>query len=197
VRLSDISADIATCRACDLWEHATQAVPGSGPATARLMLVGEQPGDQEDLRGEVFVGPAGRVLDDALAQAGIERATVYLTNAVKHFRWKPAPRGKRRLHQRPNRTETVACRPWAVAEAEVVRPRLILCLGALAAESLIGPDWGIEAHRGQVTASLAGPQAMATYHPSAVLRATDQERRRLLLADLVADLRLADAMSRK
>ena len=101
------------------------------------MLVGEQPGDQEDLRGEVFVGPAGRVLDDALAQAGIERATVYLTNAVKHFRWKPAPRGKRRLHQRPNRTETVACRPWTLAEAEVVRPRLILCLGALAAESLI------------------------------------------------------------
>jgi uracil-DNA glycosylase family protein len=194
--LGDIPAALSTCRACDLWEHATQAVPGAGPPTARLMLVGEQPGDREDLEGAVFVGPAGRVLDDALVEAGIDRAGVYVTNAVKHFSWKPAPRGKRRLHQRPNRAETTACRPWLVAEAEALQPRLILCLGALAAESLISPDWRIAARRGEITPSEVGIDAMATYHPSAVLRATDQERRRLLFADLVADLRLADTTSR-
>src|SRR3984885_6402352 len=143
--LGDTPAAISTCRACDLWERATQAVPGAGPPTARLMLVGEQPGDREDLEGAVFVGPAGRGLEDALVEAGINRAGGYVTNAVKHFSWKPAPRGKRRLHQRPNRAETAACRPWLVAEAEAVQPRLILCLGALAAESLISPDWRMAA----------------------------------------------------
>jgi len=165
--------------------------------TASLMLVGEQPGDQEDLRGEVFVGPAGRVLDDALREAGIDRAGVYITNAVKHFKWKPAARGKRRLHQRPNRTETLACRRWAIAEAELVQPRLIVCLGALATESLISPEWRVIAHRGEITTSVVGVDAMATYHPSAVLRATDPARRQAIFDDLVADLHLAGRPSRE
>ena len=169
---------------------------GEGPMPAPLMLVGEQPGDQEDRAGNVFVGPAGRVLDEALAEAGIPRQSVYITNAVKHFKWKPAPRGKRRLHQRPNHAETVACRQWLVAEVAMVKPGLIVCLGAVAAESLIGPGWRIGEHHGEVTESVAGIPATATFHPSAVLRAPDPEQRRAVLAQLVSDLQGALARSR-
>jgi DNA polymerase len=160
------------------------------------MLVGEQPGDQEDRAGAPFVGPAGHVLDQALEEAGIDRSEVFVTNAVKHIKWKPAPRGTRRIHERPSRTQATACRPWAAAETDIVRPRIVVCLGALAAESLIAPDWRIGAHRGEIVQSLLGPPALATFHPSAVLRAREAPQRRALLDDLVADLEVADRVSR-
>ncbi|HJT36610.1 MAG TPA: UdgX family uracil-DNA binding protein [Pirellulales bacterium] len=177
------------CQGCDLYQRATQTVFGSGSAKARMILVGEQPGDQEDLQGKPFVGPAGRLLDEALAAAGVDRDEAYLTNAVKHFKW--TPRGKRRLHAKPGSRELAACRPWLSAEIEVIGPEVIVCLGATAAQSLLGPAFRITRERGKL---LEGPLArwmLATYHPSAVLRAPDEQRRHEMRDELFADLRVA------
>jgi uracil-DNA glycosylase len=185
----------AGCRACDLWRDATQTVFGAGTRNARLMLVGEQPGDQEDRAGEVFVGPAGRILDEALEEAGIDRQKTYVTNAVKHFKWKPSPRGKRRLHQRPDAGEVRACRPWLEAELAVVKPEALVCLGAIAAQSLLGPSFRITRERGRFLDSGLAPKVLATYHPSAILRAEGKDRE-LMRGELVADLGLvAEAIS--
>jgi uracil-DNA glycosylase len=179
------------CRGCALHRDATQAVFGAGPATARLLLVGEQPGDKEDVAGEPFVGPAGRVLDKALAEAGIAREEVYLTNAVKHFKFQRGERGKTRIHKTPGRTEVVACAPWLVAEIERVDPELLVCLGATAAKAVHGPAFRITADRGRIIAAPEGPFGgrcvLATTHPSAVLRARDRDE---VYAGLVADLRV-------
>jgi uracil-DNA glycosylase family protein len=177
-----------SCHGCDLYRDATQTVFGDGARDARLMLVGEQPGDQEDRAGEPFVGPAGRLLDKALAQAGIDRQDVYLTNAVKHFKFKPAQRGKRRIHQKPNRTEVVACRPWLLAELDAVQPELVVCLGATAAQALLGTAFRLTQHRGEVLdLPESNAKVTATVHPSAVLRAPDQdEAYTAFVADLTA-----------
>jgi uracil-DNA glycosylase family protein len=191
--LDQLRAAARACRACDLWRDATQTVFGEGGAGARLMLVGEQPGDVEDRSGEPFVGPAGRILDEALEAAGIPRAEVYVTNIVKHFKWRRAPGGKRRLHQRPDRAEVEACVPWLRAEVARIGPALIVCLGATAAQGLLGSSFRVTRQRGQVLPTALGPPAMATIHPSAVLRAPDSEARATALAGLIADLRTARA----
>ena len=180
-----------TCRACPLWRTGTQTVFGEGPASARLLLVGEQPGDKEDEIGRPFVGPAGQLLEDALAEAGIDRADTFLTNAVKHFKW--TPRGKRRIHQKPNASEVAACRPWVVAELEVVQPRVLVCLGATAAQSLLGRGVRVTRDRGRPLDSSLAPVAFATVHPSSILRAPDAEARRRERALFVDDLRVAAA----
>jgi uracil-DNA glycosylase family protein len=177
------------CTGCPLWQTGTQTVFGEGAARAELMLVGEQPGDKEDLEGRPFVGPAGRLLDEALEEAGIDRKTVYLTNAVKHFKWEP--RGKRRIHQRPNRAEIAACRPWLDAELAVVRPQVLVCLGAVAAQSLLGRDVRVTRDRGHPIESELVPVAFATVHPSSILRAPDDEARRRERGLFVDDLRVA------
>jgi DNA polymerase len=176
------------CRACDLWKTGTQTVFGEGRARASIMLVGEQPGDQEDLTGRPFVGPAGRLLDRALADAGIDRRAVYVTNVVKHFKWEP--RGKRRIHKKPNAGEIAACRPWLDTEIAVVRPKAIVCLGATAAQALLGKAFRVTAHRGEFIASTLAPLVLATVHPSSLLRAPDEETRRRETARFVEDLRL-------
>jgi DNA polymerase len=186
--LDELRRLAAGCRACDLWARATQTVFGEGAVGSRLMVVGEQPGNSEDLEGAPFVGPAGRLLDQALVEAGIDRETVYVTNVVKHFKWKRARTGKRRIHDRPNRGEVTACRPWLAAEVRRVGPALIVLLGATAAQALLGPAFRITRERGTVRTSELGP-ALATIHPSAVLR--DPESRDELYAGLVADLRVA------
>ena len=174
------------CRGCDLYKHATQAVFGAGPRVARLMFVGEQPGDQEDRQGEPFVGPAGALLDRALAAVGIKRKQVYVTNAVKHFKWEP--RGKRRIHKKPRVSEIAACRPWLDAELRAVRPAVIVCLGATAAQAIFGAQFRLMQQRGKILPTSLGPEALATIHPSSVLRAGDGESRRLAYEMLVADL---------
>lgn len=176
----------ARCRACPLWEHATQTVFGAGPRRARLMLVGEQPGHQEDLRGEPFVGPAGQLLDACLEEAGIERAEVYVTNVVKHFKW--TPKGKLRLHQKPSSREVGACMPWLEAEIELVRPRLLVALGATAAKALLGPTFRVTQERGKLQRGESAPLLLATVHPASVLRRRDDEARRRARAELIADL---------
>jgi uracil-DNA glycosylase family protein len=163
----------AGCQACDLWEHATQTVFGVGSVPARIMLVGEQPGDQEDLEGEPFVGPAGRMLDRALAEAGIDRAETFVTNVVKHFRWKPVPGSKRRLHEKPSKVQVRACLPWVAAELEIVRPEALVLLGATAADGLLGPDVRVMRDRGRPITSDLAPHVFVTIHPSAILRAGD------------------------
>jgi uracil-DNA glycosylase len=177
------------CHACDLWERATQTVFGQGPVPARLMLVGEQPGDQEDIRGEPFVGPAGRILDQALEEAGIDRETVFVTNVVKHFKWRPAPSGKRRLHERPNRAEIGACLPWVESELALVRPEALVLLGATATAALVGPKVNVTRDHGVALPSELAPLVVATVHPSAVLRARGSDAREELQAGLVADLK--------
>ena len=176
----------AGCRACDLWEKGTQTVFGEGAAGSRLMLVGEQPGDSEDREGHPFVGPAGRVLDEALEAAGIDRSTVYVTNAVKHFKWEA--RGKRRIHKRPNAEEIGACRPWLEAEIAVVQPEIVVCLGATAAQALLGRDFKVTRQRGQFVESLLGPVFTATVHPSSILRAPDEAARKEQMQAFVDDL---------
>jgi uracil-DNA glycosylase family protein len=161
------------CRACDLWKTGTQTVFGEGSADAEVMLVGEQPGDHEDLAGKPFVGPAGRLLDEALEQARIDRKLAYVTNVVKHFKWQP--RGKRRIHQKPNAAEVAACRPWLDAELAVVKPRVLLCLGATAAQALLGRQFRVSKERGVPVESELAPVVMATVHPSAILRSDDRE----------------------
>ncbi len=179
----------ASCRGCDLYRHATQTVFGVGPATARAVLVGEQPGDREDLKGAPFVGPAGEVFDRALRDSGIAREDVYVTNAVKHFKF--VPRGTRRIHQTPGATEIGACRPWLEAELATLRPRVLVCLGATAAKAIIAPDFRLLRHRGRFVESPLAPRLLATYHPSAVLRADDEAGKASVYAALVEDLRLA------
>jgi uracil-DNA glycosylase family protein len=177
----------ASCQACDLWRTGTQTVFGEGSSRAAVMLVGEQPGDQEDLSGKPFVGPAGKLLDRALQEAGIDRRLVYVTNVVKHFKW--TGRGKRRIHEKPNQAEISACSPWIKAEVEVVRPRLIVCLGATAAQAIIGREFRVTKQRGQVMRSTLGPPAVGTVHPSSILRAPDDESREHAFEAFVADLR--------
>jgi len=177
------------CKGCDLWRNATQTVFGEGSEHARLMLVGEQPGDREDIEGRPFVGPAGRVLDAALERASIPRANVYVTNVVKHFRW--VRRGKRRLHEKPNSQQVRACRPWLEAEVKVVRPRLIVLLGATAAQAVLGPSFRVTQQRGKVLATPLGVPALATVHPSSILRALDDESREEAMDAFVIDLEVA------
>jgi DNA polymerase len=183
--LQRLRAAAAACTACPLHESATQTVFGEGP-DAEVMLVGEQPGDREDVEGRPFVGPAGRLLDEALAEAGIERPAAYLTNVVKHFKWQP--RGKRRIHQKPNAAEIAACRPWLDAELAVVRPTALVLLGATAAQSLLGRGFRVTKHRGEPVESELAPLVVATIHPSAILRARDPDRAAERAA-FVADLR--------
>jgi uracil-DNA glycosylase family protein len=177
------------CRACDLWKLGTQTVFGEGPRKAALMLIGEQPGDAEDLSGHPFVGPAGKLLDRALADAGIDRSAVYLTNVVKHFKWEP--RGKRRIHKKPRASEIGACRPWLDTEIALVKPRVIVCLGATAAQALLGSQFKVTKHRGAFVASPLAHRVLATVHPSSILRAPDDEARRLAMKGLIDDLRAA------
>lgn len=191
VDLQGLRRAAARCQACDLYRNATQTVFGEGGEDARLMLVGEQPGDREDIAGEPFVGPAGRLLDEALATAGIDRATVYVTNAVKHFKWRRAPSGKRRLHQKPDRAEVEACRPWLEGEVARVRPELVVLMGATAAQAILGSAFRVTRDHGRVLPTSLGPPALATIHPSAVLRARTAEERASALTGLVADLRVA------
>ena len=176
------------CRGCDLYKSATQVVFGAGPRRARVLFVGEQPGDQEDRQGEPFVGPAGALLDKAMADAGIPRNKVYLTNAVKHFKWEP--RGKRRIHKKPRASEVKACRPWLEAELRAVQPDVVVCLGATAAQSVLGSTFKLMKQRGQMVSSAIAPRVVATIHPSAVLRAPDSEGRRESYEMLVADLKV-------
>jgi DNA polymerase len=177
------------CQGCDLYLHATQTVFGEGPPSARLVLVGETPGDQEDRAGHPFVGPAGRLLDSALEETGIDRQQVYVTNVVKHFKW--TPRGKRRLHSKPTSREIGACRPWLEAELRLIRPEMIVCLGATAAQAMLGKEFRITKQRGQVLACQWSGRTLATYHPSALLRAPDREQRAQMYREFVEDLRTA------
>jgi DNA polymerase len=187
--VEQLKAAAASCQACDLWENATQTVFGEGSQHARMMLVGEQPGDQEDLQGKPFVGPAGRLLERALEEAGIDRRRVYVTNAVKHFRW--TRRGKRRLHEKPNAGQVRACRPWLEAEIGVVQPRIMVLLGATAAQSVLGPAFRVSRERGLVLESSFGVPVVATVHPSSILRAADGESREVAMSSFVADLKVA------
>jgi len=177
----------ARCRACDLWERGTQTVFGEGSPRARVMFVGEQPGDREDLEGRPFVGPAGRILDASLERAGIDRREVYVTNVVKHFKWEP--RGKRRIHQKPNAVEIGACRPWLDAEIALVRPKVLVCLGATAAQALLGRAFKVSRQRGEFVVSPLAPRVLATVHPSSLLRAPDDETRRRETGKFVQDLK--------
>jgi uracil-DNA glycosylase len=187
--LSELKAAARNCKACDLWKLGTQTVFGEGLPGARVMLVGEQPGDQEDRTGRPFVGPAGRVLDLALAKAGIDRAVVYVTNVVKHFKWSPAERGKRRIHKKPRYSEMQACRPWLDAELEIVKPEVLVCLGASAAQSLLGRDFRVSQQRGQLVESGHAPYVIATVHPSSILRSQDDDSRHLQMEAFIDDLR--------
>jgi uracil-DNA glycosylase family protein len=193
--IANVRAAAKDCQACDLWKRGTQTVFGEGARRADLVLVGEQPGDQEDLSGHPFVGPAGRLLDRALADAGIDRSTVYVTNVVKHFKWEP--RGKRRIHKKPNAAEISACRPWLDTEVELVKPRGIICLGATAAQALLGKQFRVTAHRGEFIPSPLAPVVLATVHPSSLLRAPDEDTRRTETARFVEDLRTVAAALRK
>jgi DNA polymerase len=188
--LPKLRAAAAGCRACPLWKTGTQTVFGEGPARAAIVLVGEQPGDQEDLAGHPFIGPAGRLLDAALAEAGIDRSKVYVTNTVKHFKWVPV--GKRRLHKKPGAREIAACRPWLDAELAVIRPRLVIALGATAAQALMGREFKVTRERGRVREVPWAGAFIATIHPSAILRMTGAERdaeRQAFVADLAAAAR--------
>jgi DNA polymerase len=186
--LAGLRRAVEDCRGCDLWRNATQAVFGEGLVRADVMLVGEQPGDKEDLAGHPFVGPAGRVLDEALEAAGIDRKQVYVTNAVKHFKW--TARGKRRIHSKPNAREIRACRPWLEKELELVEPRVIVVLGATAAQALLGPKFRVTQQRGQALEGTGlAPYVVATVHPASILRAPDPEMRESEGRAFVADLR--------
>ena len=193
--LSSLREAAAGCRACPLWERATQTVFGEGSPKARVMFVGEQPGHEEDLAGKPFVGPAGKLLDRALEQAGVDRRRVYVTNVVKHFKWEP--KGKRRIHAKPNAGEIAACRPWLAAELEVVKPEVLVCLGATAAQALLGRQFKVSQERGRFVQSVLAPYAMATVHPSWILRAADDETRRAEMERFVADLTNVAAVLRR
>lgn len=188
--LASLRAAAEKCRGCDLYRDATQVVFGEGPSPVSMLLVGEQPGDHEDQQGKPFVGPAGQLLDKCLQAAGIDRAEVYITNAVKHFKWEP--RGRIRLHKKPNSLEISACRPWLEKEIAAVHPRIIVCLGATAAQALLGSQFRLTKHRGEVFPTDFGA-VTATIHPSAILRMPEPEAREVEAASLVADLRAAAA----
>ena len=185
--LTKLRAVAAECRACPLWKCGTQTVFGEGKPSSLIMFIGEQPGDREDLAGRPFVGPAGALLDRSLDEASIDRAKVYLTNVVKHFKWEP--RGKRRIHKKPNAAEITACRPWLDAEIRVLHPRAIVCLGAVAAQAVIGPKFRVSVQRGQFVDSELAEYVTATVHPSSILRAPSDEARRIERARFVADLK--------
>lgn len=189
LNLSSLQEASQGCRGCHLYERGTQTVFGEGLVRARLMLVGEQPGDQEDLAGRPFVGRAGRVLDESLVEAGIARDDAYVTNVVKHFKW--TAKGKRRLHEKPNRAEIQACFPWLKAELEVVRPEVLICLGATAAQAIIAPGFRVTKSRGEFVESELARYVMATIHPSAVLRMRTSEERQAARESFVSDLRKA------
>jgi uracil-DNA glycosylase family protein len=188
--LKKLKEAAAGCRACDLWRTGTQTVFGEGLTKAEIVLVGEQPGDQEDLAGKPFVGPAGRLLDKALEEAGIDRKLAYVTNVVKHFKWQP--RGKRRIHQKPNAAEVAACSPWLEAELSLLKPKVLVCLGATAAQALLGRQFRVSQSRGVPVESDRAPLVMATVQPSAILRSDDREAE---MASFVEDLRhVAEAL---
>jgi DNA polymerase len=192
--INKLRAVAAECKACHLWKLGTQTVFGEGRQTSMIMFVGEQPGNSEDLEGRPFVGPAGGLLDRALEEAGIDRSRVYVTNVVKHFKWEP--RGKRRIHKKPNGAEITACRPWLDAEIRVVKPRAIICLGATAAQALIGPKFKVSLQRGKFVESPLAEFVTATVHPSSILRATSDEARRMETQEFIDDLRkIAKALS--
>lgn len=185
----------ASCRGCDLWENATQTVFGEGPSKALVMFVGEQPGDYEDRQGHPFIGPAGRLLDEVLIELGIDRSEVYVTNVVKHFKWEATQRGKRRIHKKPRHSEIEACRPWLDAELKVVQPRVLVCLGASAAQGLLGANFRVTRERGKLIASNLAPYVMATAHPSSILRAPDSNERARQREEFVRDLqKIADLL---
>ena len=190
-----LRAAAADCKACDLWRLGTQTVFGEGGERARVMLVGEQPGDQEDVQGKPFVGPAGKLLDKALEEAGIDRSETYVTNAVKHFKWEP--RGKRRIHKKPNSLEITACHPWIEAEIAVIRPEVIVCMGATAAQALLGRNFRVSTQRGQLVQSQLAPYVIATVHPSSLLRAPDEATRRLEIRRFVDDFKVVADIVRK
>jgi DNA polymerase len=177
------------CEACHLYKRATQTVFGEGPKAATMMLVGEQPGDYEDVAGKPFVGPAGKIMDRALEKAGIDRSKVYVTNAVKHFKWEA--RGKRRIHQKPNSREIAACRPWLEAELRIVKPKLVVAMGATAAQTIFGPTFRVTRERGKVLSSKLAPRVLATVHPSSLLRQPDEASREREYELFVSDLRAA------
>ena len=185
--LSSLKNAAADCKACDLWKKGTQTVFGDGSRRSNVLFVGEQPGNEEDLTGKPFVGPAGKLFDNALEEAGIDRKQTYVTNVVKHFKWEP--RGKRRIHKKPNAMEIAACRPWLEAEIAVVKPEVIVALGATAAQALLGPKFRVTKQRCQFIESTLAPYVMATVHPSSILRAPDDETRRLEYRRFVDDLK--------
>ena len=185
--LKNLREAAADCRACDLYKKGTQTVFGEGPGKAQVMMVGEQPGDAEDIAGHPFVGPAGKLLDGALEEAGIDRGLVYVTNVVKHFKWEP--RGKRRIHSKPNGAEIAACRPWLDTEIALVKPRVLVCLGATAAQALLGRAFKVSQQRGRFVESPLAPRVLATVHPSSILRAPDDESRHAEMKRFVADLK--------
>jgi uracil-DNA glycosylase family protein len=187
--LRSLAKAVQRCEGCDLYRNATQAVFGEGTKRARVMLVGEQPGDREDAEGHPFVGPSGAVLDRGLEAAGITRADVYVTNLVKHFRWKPAPRGKRRIHRKPDLREQLACRPWLNAELEQVRPKVLVCLGATAAQALLGRSFRVTKERGRFVESDLAPFVTTTVHPSSILRTSDDAARASAMDAFVGDFR--------
>ena len=189
INLTALKKAAADCEGWPLYKNATQTVFGEGKVGSRVVLIGEQPGDREDIEGKPFVGPAGRLLDEALAEAGIDRGDAYVTNAVKHFKWEP--RGKRRLHKKPSSRELAACRPWLDAEFEVIDPQVVVCLGATAAQALMGSSFRITKQRGELFDFNGDAKLMATWHPSAVLRAPEAEDRRRMRAEFVDDLKKA------
>jgi len=188
--VGDVREAVQRCRACDLWARATQGVSGEGKRSAKVMFVGEQPGDQEDQQGHPFVGPAGRILDEGLADAGIDRSAVYVTNVVKHFKWKPAPKGKRRIHEKPNASEIAACRFWLETEIQLLKPKLIVALGATAAQALFGRTFKVTAQRGKPIETPLAAHGIATVHPSSILRAPDEASRRQEYRAFVKDLKV-------
>ncbi|HEX4181941.1 MAG TPA: UdgX family uracil-DNA binding protein [Caulobacteraceae bacterium] len=193
--LADVAEGVQSCRCCDLWRDATQGVPGEGPAPARLMLVGEQPGDQEDLAGKPFVGPAGAILDRALAEAGAPRSDFYVTNAIKHF--KHEPRGKRRLHKTPNTGEVRACKWWLDGERRLVRPKVIVALGSTAAQAVLGRKVSVIQARGRAGRLEDGAEAFVTVHPSYLLRIPDEDAKHAAYEAFVRDLKAAYALARE
>ena len=187
----------SACTACDLWKTATQTVFGEGASRATIMIVGEQPGDQEDRVGRPFVGPAGKLLDEALAQVGIDRATVYVTNVVKHFKWTASDRGKRRIHKKPRQSEIEACSPWLEAELHTVKPKILVCMGAIAAQALLGKHFSVTRNHGQAVESPHARFVIATMHPSSILRAIDAASRQRQMAEFISDLRQVAVLAAK
>jgi uracil-DNA glycosylase len=188
LNLSKLREAAVGCKACDLWKTGTQTVFGEGAKSAEIVFVGEQPGDKEDLAGKPFVGPAGRVFDEGLAAAGIDRRLAYVTNAVKHFKWEA--RGKRRIHQKPNAAELAACKPWLDAELDAVRPSVLVLMGATAAQALLGRQFRVTKDRGRPVESDLAPYVLATVHPSSILRQRTEEERDAAMADFIADLKV-------